>query len=340
MKDFFTQEQAARSLDVCALENALVDLLIEAEDEDLHRLKLKKGIMQLVDPETQESVVCSLGHRKIEIEVGGSAANALHGMATLGAKTCYSSTVGRDRYGSSFKNRLHELHILDRTNTSDKPTGTCVVLVTPDGERTMNTHLGACRDYQKAHVPEGDIRAAKLFFTTGYVWDTSAQVEAIEHAIAVAKAAGTPIALDVADPFAVSRTGERFRELMETGTIDILFANADEAQMLVGRQGEAAARAIGQKVRLAVVKAGAHGAYLAADGVVIHIPAIPTKVVDTTGAGDMFAGGFLFGLVCGYSIEICGKIGCILASDTISHMGVRLAPDIGARVHEAIAGEG
>lgn len=336
---FLSDELRARKLDVCALENALVDLLIEAEDDDLSRLRMTKGIMQLVAPEIQENALHALSHRKVTVEIGGSAANALRGLAILGAKTAYSSVVGRDRHADAFRKRLVELGIKERLNASDKPTGTCVVLVTPDGERTMNTHLGACQDYQKSLVPVDDIRAAKIFFTTGYVWDTPGQVEAIEHAICTARAAKTRIALDVADPFAVGRTGARFRELMRDGAIDVLFANADEAQMLVACRGADAAAKIGEHVPVVVVKAGSAGAYVCDHGKVHHVPANAAKVVDTTGAGDMFAGGFLFGLVNGFDVETCGRIGCILAGDTIGHMGVRLSADIGARVARAVGAE-
>jgi sugar/nucleoside kinase (ribokinase family) len=332
--EFFSAEQVSRALDVCAIENALVDLLVRGTDGDVQKLGLDKGIMKLVDAREQMNVLENLGQRSPEVELGGSAANALRGLAVLGGHASYSSVVGKDKYGEAFARRLKEMSIVNRLQESSSPTGTCLVVVTPDGERTMNTHLGACREYKKDFVPLEDIRRSRIFFTTGYCWDTPNQIEAVEHAIEVAKANNVKVALDVADPFAVSRSRETFNRLIDSGSINILFANAEEAQMLVGCKGEEAAKALGKKIEVVAVKDGARGAWVASNGVVSHVPSFPTTVVDTTGAGDMFAGGFLFGLVRGLSIEMCGRIGALLASDNIAYLGVRLSSDISRRVKD------
>ena len=203
-------------------------------------------------------------------------------------------------------------------------------VVTPDGERTLNTHLGACLHYAKAHVPEEDIRRSKVFFTTGYVWDTPSQIDAVNQALQVAKNNNVKVAFDVADPFVVQRWGAQLREVLEASA-HVVFANALEAQMLVGVQGEDAARILGQKIEIVVVKDGAKGAWVAHRGDVIHIPTHKVNVVDTTGAGDMFAGGFLYGLTHGCTLETCGRLGTLLAADTITHMGVRLSHDTALR---------
>lgn len=335
MKDFFTSEQLKQPIDVTAIENALVDLLVRAEDEDIDELGLKKGVMQLVEAADQASVLANLGKLTSEVELGGSAANALRGMAILGARLSYSSAVGEDEYGQAFSNRLAGLSIVNRLSIVKNPTGVCLVIVTPDGERTMNTHLGACRNYAKSHVPADDIRKSKIFFTTGYIWDTPSQIDAITHALDVAKESKVKIALDVADPFVVSRSGDVIRSLMR-GTLSLIFANAEEAQMLVGCRGEKAAKVLGETVEIAVVKDGAQGAYICHDGKITFVQSIKTNVIDTTGAGDMFAGGFMYGLSRGLSMETCGRIATILASDTISHMGVRLSPNIASRVKEIL----
>lgn len=327
---------SSRPLDVTAIENALVDLLVRGDDASVSQLGLTKGTMKLVESDEQRTILEKIGDLHTEIELGGSAANALRGMATLGAKTSYSSAIGNDSYGSQFAKRMTEIGIINRLSTIElgAHTGTCLVVVTPDGERTLNTHLGACRIYTKPFVPVDDIAKSKIFFTTGYVWDTPNQIEAIEFAVAEAVRQKTLVALDVADPFVVSRSGDVIHRHMKNGHIDILFANAEEAHMLVGCKGADAAKIIGQSVPLAVVKDGAHGAYVWFNGEVIHIPTTPVKPVDTTGAGDMFAGGFLYGLVKGYSIELAGKIAVTLAGDTILHMGVRLSKDIIERVRK------
>lgn len=324
---FFSPDQASRPIDVTACENALVDLLVRAEDSDLSSLGIKKGVMQLVESSEQVRVLANLGKLTTEVELGGSAANALRGMAVLGGRTCYSSAVGSDVYGKAFSERLEQQTILNELAVLEGDTGTCLVVVTPDGERTMNTHLGVCRNYKRAFVPVEQIKKSKIFFTTGYVWDTPNQIDAIEHAIQVALENNVKVALDIADPFVVARSGDRIRNHLE-GNVSLFFANAEEAQMLVGCRGAEAAKILGQKIEIAVVKDGAGGAYVASKGQVLHIPTQKVNVVDTTGAGDMFAGGFMYGLTRGYSLDVCGQLATCLASDTITHLGVRLSKDI------------
>jgi len=338
--NYFNTDQRSRALDVTALENALVDMLVHAHEPDLMHLGLKKGVMQLVSAEVQREVLASLaGLRgaRVEVELGGSAANALRGMAVLGARTSYSSVVGDDENGHAFSGRLEKLGIVNRlVRAEGEPTGTCLVVVTPDGERTLNTHLGACLKYEKKHVPVEDIRRSKVFFTTGYVYDSPAQIEAVEHAFEVAKEADVKVAVDVADPFVVQRWGAQLRTLLETRT-HIVFANAQEAQMLVGCTGADAARTLGEKVELVVVKDGAKGAYVCHAGRVIHVPTENVTPVDTTGAGDMFAGGFLYALTHGHSLETCGRLATLLAADTIMHTGVRLSASIPAKAKALLA---
>jgi len=326
-QSFLSPEQSARRIDVTSIENALVDLLVRAEESDLQELGMHKGRMQLVDEAEQTRILANLGRLTAEVELGGSAANALRAMALVGAEVSYSSCVARDTYGDSFSARLEQLSIRNRLAVVEGATGTCLVVVTPDGERTLNTHLGACRAYNRLFVPEQDIKNSKIFFTTGYVWDTPEQVDAIEHALAFAHANKVKIALDVADPFVVSRSKQRFTELFRS-CVSLVFANAQEAEMLVGCTGEKAARTLGEQVEMAVVKDGASGAFVCHNGQTQHIPTRRVNVVDTTGAGDLFAGGFLLGLVRGKSIRTCGELATLLASDTVTHMGVRLTSGI------------
>ncbi|MEN9826854.1 MAG: hypothetical protein RI953_2599 [Pseudomonadota bacterium] len=324
---FLNAEQSARPIDVTSIENALVDMLVRAEETDLSQLGMHKGRMQLVEGADQARVLANLGKLTAEVELGGSAANALRAMALVGAEVSYSSCVARDQYGDSFSARLEQLSIRNRLAVVQGTTGTCLVVVTPDGERTLNTHLGACRSYHRGFVPEHDIKSSKIFFTTGYVWDTPEQVDAIEHALNVAKQNNVKIALDVADPFVVSRSKERFQQLFKSH-VSLVFANAQEAEMLVGCTGQKAALTLGEQVELAVVKDGAQGAWICHRGEALHIPTRQVNVVDTTGAGDLFAGGFLLGLVRGRSLKTCGELGTLLASDTVTHMGVRLTQGI------------
>lgn len=333
--NIITPDIQSRTLDICAIENALVDLLVRGEESDLQQMGMNKGIMQLVSLEQQVRALGHLGKLTTEVELGGSAANALRGAALLGSKTCYSSAVALDKYGRAFSERLEELSIRNQLAVvSGGDTGTCLVVVTPDGERTLNTYLGVCREYRKEFVPESDIAKAKIFFTTGYMWDTPNQIEAVEFALDRARESGTLVALDVADPFVVNRSREAIEKQIQYG-VDILFANAEEAHSLIGCKGQQAAQMLAEKVKIAIVKDGAQGAYIGYEGgKTIHIPTTKVAVKDTTGAGDMFAAGFLHALTQGHSLKTAGEIATILASDVVTHVGVRLSQNIPSRVEQ------
>lgn len=334
--NFFSHEQLMQPLDVVCIENALVDMLVRANDTNLQTFGMKKGVMQLVELETQQQVLKNLGAIQPEIELGGSASNAARGMAILGGNVSYSSSVGNDAHGHAFAQRLEALKIKNAlVQITGATTGTCLVVVTPDGERTLNTHLGACRLYTKHHVPYEDIKQAKLFFSTGYMLDTQEQIDALQAAIDFALLHNVKVAFDVADPFVIVRHGkETILKWIEK--THLVFANNQEAQMLLGKQGKEAAQELGMRVQIAIVKDGENGAWLCHDEKVTHIPTQKIKAVDTTGAGDMFAAGMMFGLCRALPLKICGKIATILASDTVSHMGVRLNQNIPSRVEEIL----
>lgn len=333
---FFSSEQFKHNYDVVSIENALIDLLVRANDLDLKNFGMTKGVMQLVDEETQKKVLQNLGNVKPEVELGGSASNAIRGLAVLGAKTSYSSCVGTDPYGKAFANRLLELGITNRlTVHNETHTGTCLVVVTPDGERTLNTYLGACRKYMPVDLPFEDIANSKILFTTGYMLDTQNQIDALHAAIDFALLNDVKVAFDVADPFVIKRHGKKtIYSLLEK--THLVFLNSEEAKMLLELDPKAASLELAKFVQLSVVKDGENGAYIASGGNVIFIPAKKVEVADTTGAGDMFAGGFMFGLCKGLSIEQAGQIATLLASDTVSYMGVRLSSNIRAQVEAII----
>ena len=331
---FFDPNPRPRGLDITGIENALLDLLVRTEDHVIEEMGLAKGTMHLVEKSEQARILDYIGNLTPETQAGGSCANALRTVARLGAKVSYSSAVARDAAGDAFIAGLLENGVTDRCARLDSgATGTSVILVSPDGERTMNTHLGVCRSYSPEHVPHQDIRDSRMFFTTAYIWDTPNQIEAIEAALASAREAGCRIALDLADPFAVERSRDTLRGHLESG-LDLIFANAEEARILTGLQAEEAVEQIARSVRVAVVKDGPKGAYIASGDSRVHIPAHQVAVVDTTGAGDCFAAGFLYGLIRELPLEICGKIANELAADTITHMGVKLSADIESRVEK------
>jgi len=334
---FFSVEQLNHPLDVVLIENALVDLLVRATDSQLHSFGMKKGVMQLVDRAVQTAVLNNLSHIEPEIELGGSASNAARGLAILGATTSYSSCVTQDKFGDMFSARLEKLGIKNRMSFCPEktPTGTCLVVVTPDNERTLNTYLGACQSYTQNDLPFDDIKSTKLFYSTGYMLDTQNQINAVHAAIDYALLNNVKVAFDVADPFVIMRHGQKtILSLLEK--THLVFANAEEANMLLGCHGYEAALQLSQLVQIAVVKDGADGSYIAHDGKVTHIPPRKVKVTDTTGAGDMYAAGFMFGLCRGFDLESCGKVATILASDTVTHLGARLSPGIQNEVGELL----
>lgn len=332
-RPWFDERLRTRTLDIVGIENALLDLLVRASDDHIVELGLNKGTMKLVEREEQLTILQAVDGMAPEVQSGGSCANVLRNLARLGAHTSYSSAVGRDVYGQAFTKDLEDFKVRNRCSELEQgATGTSVILVTPDGERTMNTHLGACRDYAPEHVPHRDIEDSRIFFTTAYIWDTPNQIEAIEAALATARQAGCRVALDLADPFAVDRSRQTIHRLLEEG-LDLLFANADEARIMTGLEPHDAARALAEKVGIVAVKVGADGALIASGDTTIEIDAHKVTVVDTTGAGDCFAAGFLYGIVRDLPLENCGHIAAAMAADVITHMGVRLSEGIVERIH-------
>ena len=328
----FDDELRRRELDVTGIENALLDVLVQVEDSLITDLGLVKGTMRLVDVDEQAEILARVDGLDSEREAGGSCANVLRTVARLGSRASYSSAVAFDDAGNEFVAALRRNRVVDRCARLDNgSTGTSVILVTPDGERTMNTHLGVCRDYARRHVPHHDIERSRLFFTTAYIWDTPNQIEAIEAAIETARRSGCKLAIDLADPFAVDRSREMILTHFARG-FDVVFANAEEARIMTGLGVREAARKLAETITVAVVTDGANGAFIVCGDQQLHVPAHRVAVVDTTGAGDCFAAGFLHGLLRELPLAVCGEIATTLAADTITQMGVKLGPNVEERV--------
>ncbi|HVR30451.1 MAG TPA: adenosine kinase [Thermoanaerobaculia bacterium] len=320
---FVTPTLSARPIDVCGIENAILDLLVRTDDSTVASLGLHKGTMRLVETAEQARILEAVNGLDPEVEAGGSCANVLRVAALLGGVASYSSAVGLDANGAAFADALGRCGVRDHVARVEGRTGTSVILVTPDGERTMNTHLGVCRQYRPEHVPLEEIRSSKIFFTTGYIFDTPNQIRAIERALDVARGAGVRIALDLADRFVMERSRAHLERQLGLG-IDLLLANAEESRALTGLDAPAAARELSRRVLIASVTDGANGAYIGSGGEVEHVPARRVEVVDTTGAGDCFNAGFLRGLVAGLPLRRCGELATLLAAETITHLGVKL----------------
>lgn len=314
-----------KNLDVVAVCNALVDIIIEAKDKDLKTLGLNKGHMHLVDADRQSELLNQFQSHVQTIELGGSGMNAIRAVASLGKKTGFAGMIGKDSYGQRIKERMQHLGIQANLGESGSvPTGTSVILVSSDGERTMVTCLGASRLYDSSHIPKDLIRSAKIFHFCGYQWDTDNQKEGILESIAIAKKAGTKISFDLADPAVVKAHHKDFVQFVEKDC-DIIFANKEEASLLYGLSPQETAFKIAKNGTLAVVKLGAEGALIQKGQEHFHVSAVPTAVVDTTAAGDMFAGGFLYGFIEQKDLATCGRMAATMASDVISRYGAVLS---------------
>ena len=314
-----------KKIDVVSVCNALVDILIEVRDEDLINLNLTKGVMHLVDHQRQNVVLEHFGKSPRTIELGGSSLNVIRTLAALGKKAVFAGMVSKDAFGEQIHARLHQLGIDGHLIFGDEDaTGSCVILITPDGERTMNTHLGSSRLYDSNAVPHEKIKEARLFHFCGYQWDTDGQKDAIMQSLKHATDHDTLISFDVADPFVVNRHRDEFIPIIREYA-DIVFTNKEEARMLFNSTPEKAAAEIAAMGAVAVVKLGAEGALVQKGSTKHLIAPVKTKVVDTTAAGDMFAAGFLYGFLSHHDLDTCGQIAATLASDVISRIGATVS---------------
>ncbi len=320
--------------DVLAIGNAIVDVLAETTDIFIESEGLTKGGMTLIDADRARSLYDAMGPAR-EIS-GGSAANTLAGLARLGHKTAFIGQVADDQLGDVFAHdiRAGGIDFDIPARPGQPPTARCLILVTPDAQRTMNTFLGASQFLPAKLIDKDLIESAAILYLEGYLWDPEEPRAAMRTAIDVARAAGRKVALTLSDAFVISRHGSDFLAEMDAGRIDILFANEVEICALHGSDDfEASVSAIAAKVPLLVCTRGEHGAIAVQDGVRTDVPAEPvTRLVDTTGAGDLFAAGVFAGLAQGRPMADCLTMGAVCAAEIISHYGARPEADIAALV--------
>jgi sugar/nucleoside kinase (ribokinase family) len=315
--------------DVIAVGNAIVDVMAPAEEAQVEALGMARGAMTLVDADRAEELYEAMGSAK-EIS-GGSAANTLAGLAALGAKCAFIGQVADDQFGTVFAHDIRAGGIAFETPSrpGNPPTALCLIFVTPDGQRTMNTYLGASQFLPAEALDEAQIASARVLYLEGYLWDPEQPRAAMRRAIAAARNAGREVAFTLSDAFVISRHGDDFRALIEAGEIDILFANEHELAALTGLDFEAGIAQLAEKVPTLVVTRSEKGAVAVENGSRAEVPAEPVaKVVDTTGAGDLFAAGFLYGHVRGKSLEERLKLGAFCAGEIISHYGARPEADL------------
>jgi sugar/nucleoside kinase (ribokinase family) len=315
----------APTFDIVAIGNAIVDVLAQADEDFLGTVGLTKGAMQLLDEEASANLYARMGPGR-EIS-GGSAANTLAGMAALGARCAFIGQIADDQLGEVFAHDIRANGVAFETpvRPGQPTTARCLILVTPDAQRTMNTFLGASQYLPEKALDRDLIASAKILYLEGYLWDPDEPRAAMRAAIEIARAAGRKIAFTLSDAFCISRHRADFRKLIDGGLIDILFANAGEMLSLVeGEDFDAAVAEIAAYVPTLVVTRGPDGAIAVVDGVRHAVPAEPVdRIVDTTGAGDLFAAGFMAGQVQGRPVEQCLRMGAIAAAEIISHFGAR-----------------
>ena len=324
--------------DVIAIGNAIVDVMAPCDDELIEELQLNRGGMTLVDTERAKELYDAMGPAR-EIS-GGSAANTLAGLAALGAQCAFIGQVANDQLGEVFAHDIHAVGIDFDTapRTEDPPTARCLIFVTPDGQRTMNTFLGASQFLPAAALNEEAIGGASILYLEGYLWDPEEPRAAMRRAIEHARAAGRKVAFTLSEVFVIDRHGDDFRALIDDGLIDVLFANHLELAALTGEdEFENGIAALKDKVPTLVVTRSAEGAVAVSNGERAEVAAEPIdQVVDTTGAGDLFAAGFLFGHVRGEPLERCLRRGAIAAAEIISHYGARPEADLQALMAEKL----
>ena len=315
--------------DVTGIGNAIVDVLAHASEEFLVEHALNKGAMTLIDAEQAEQLYAAMGAGTESS--GGSAANTLAGVAGLGARGCFIGKVRDDQLGGIFAHDIHAIGVDFHSEpaTSGPPTARCLIMVTPDAARTMNTYLGACIELGPEDVDEELIAASAYTYLEGYLWDPPHAKEAFIKAMGAARAAGRKVALTLSDGFCVDRHRAEFLDLVEHH-VDILFANEDEIISLYQvADFDDALQHVRGHCEIAALTRSEKGSLIVAGDEVHLIDAEPgAQVIDTTGAGDLYAAGFLTGLAQGRGLHDCGRMGGIAAAEVISHMGARPEVDL------------
>jgi len=322
---------------ILGIGNALVDVMTILDNDDiLEKFSLPKGSMQLVDNEKSELVKTQTVNLKRTLASGGSAANTIHGLAMVGAETAYIGSIGRDELGDFFESDMKNAGIRTILSRRDSATGTAVALISPDYERTFATHLGAAIELGATDLKKADFKGYNILYLEGYQIYNKLLVET---ACRFAKNENMQVALDLASYNVVESNLADFKEIVEK-YVDILFANEDEARAYTGMEPAGALDVISKTCEVAVVKVGSEGSWIKRGLEVIKIGTADVKVRDTTGAGDLFAAGFLYGYSIDKDLEVCGQYGSIMAGKVIEILGARMDNSKWQEIKSLIAGIG
>ncbi len=308
--------------DVAGIGSALLDFTFQVDEDILEELGLKKGQMHLIDEDKSRDIQARMKNFPVEITPGGSAANTMAGVANLGGRSLFIGKVGRDAHGRIYIDESRKAGVEMRVNLHDKMTGHAITFITPDSERTFATHLGAALHFGREDVSADAIRSSKILHIEGYMLE-GALKEASVFAMELAREAGVLISLDLADPALIQRNHAELTRLV-ADYADIVLVNEDEAKAFTGLEGERALHEIHSRCRVAVVKLGESGSLIKSEQGVHCVQPYKTEVVNTNGAGDMYAAGILFSLASGISLEKAGRISSYAASLVVGQVGARL----------------
>jgi sugar/nucleoside kinase (ribokinase family) len=315
----------SKKYDVFGIGSALMDFLIEIDEGRLVEMDLRKGEMHLIDEEKSGKILGRLKEYSVKTAPGGSSANTMSGIAALGGSAVFCGKVGADSNGEIYEQKSAESGVCTRIKKHNgKATGHAITFITPDSERTFATHLGASMHLEKGDVFDDDISQSKILHIEGFQLEDPKLRKTSLHAISVAKKSKTIVSIDLADPGLVKRNLEDLKKIVK-GHADIVFANEGEAKAFTGKESinEALAE-IGSLCSTAIVKTGKDGSMIMQNSKIFRIPPFRVNAVDTTGAGDMYAAGVLFGIARNMPIEKAGKIGSWAASKVVSQIGARL----------------
>lgn len=308
---------------IIGLGNALIDVLATLKDDTtLHEMELPKGSMQLINETKLKQINEKFTSLPTHLATGGSAGNTILGLSCLGAKTGFIGKIGEDEYGTFFRNNCLQNKIEAKLLTSSLPSGIASTFISPDGERTFGTFLGAASSLKAEDLTRDMFQGYTYLYIEGYLVQDHAL---ILQAIRFAKDAGLQICLDMAS-YNIVKNDLDFFYLLLNKYVNIVFANEEEAKVFTGKDPKEALKELAGICDIAIVKIGSKGSYIKKGKEEVHVNAIPVKkVIDTTGAGDYFASGFLYGLTCGYPLEKCGLIGSILSAKVIQVVGATLS---------------
>jgi sugar/nucleoside kinase (ribokinase family) len=312
--------------DVFGIGNALMDFLIEIREDEFVELDLKKGQFHMIDAEKSKKILKKVEEqeKKIKLVPGGSAANTLHGIALLGGNVVFCGKVGKDKHGDIYEEKIVQGGVKSNISRCDKSmTGHAITFITPEGERTFAVHLGAAVNLQKENVFFDDLKESKILHIEGYQLEDKNLRDVSINAMQHAKKNNVKVSIDLADPGVVSRNKKDIYEMVKNYA-DIIFANEEEAKAFTGKEAVEALNEISGMAEIAVVKLGKKGSLVKKGKDVYTIGGINVKAVDTTGAGDMYAAGFLYGLTHGHNLKVCGNIGSNFAAKVVQQVGARL----------------